>query len=467
MTESKSRYGVPTSPWAERYGVIRDLQASLIQDGVQHSGLAPIHPRLDPKYYDDEPPEDEFEIAETMEAMDKVMVTEAYQRIMLQGLASWDMSSLNGILSWDGCPTLLGGHRPDDDENSSKLFEDYCKQRIDVDEDTWLPFFRKDRWYDLDLSVISPGKEEDIIREADGTERVVTRWSVDDDSVWHHLRFSIEIANRILLALIQDNNEWLEMLLYGRIQLWYELFGDPSNFEKHRKNKEDKRILLPFAEVKNIHARKKRKYIGGDGEPDKQKRLHFLNELLENLTWGFLPSRTAARGNTATIDPSIHHIMFQYLPASLWWRLQSKAFWDSGPDGKTGFLFPRIFTNTEEPAGEDKGKGKKWENITVDPSGAGGHRFGHIVDRWNQRRTLWASRRPWYHEAYDIWSTTAILALSRYMAEIMLKDDWDPQSWLPSFPFEVPAYDPTQFQQWNMALKEWEDVSDDATMGGT
>lgn len=97
---------------------------------------------------------------------------------------------------------MLGGHRPGDDERYPLLLQDYMEQRIEVDESTWFPFFRRDRWYDLDQGF------SDTIVEADGKTWQTSTWSVGDDRVWDVLRFSLEIANRILKALIRDNNKW-------------------------------------------------------------------------------------------------------------------------------------------------------------------------------------------------------------------------------------------------------------------
>jgi hypothetical protein len=75
-------------------------------------------------------------------------------------------------------------------------------QRIEVHESSRLPYFRKDRWYDLEAD------GRDSIDEMDGTTWQVKKWTVDDDRIWTHLRFTIEIANRILTAFIRDNNDW-------------------------------------------------------------------------------------------------------------------------------------------------------------------------------------------------------------------------------------------------------------------
>ncbi|KAI1748467.1 hypothetical protein F4782DRAFT_542862 [Xylaria castorea] len=204
LTDSSSRFGVPTSPWAERYGLTDKYPIALVkEDPVVHSGLAPLLPALPPRYYDKVPPEEEFEIANTWGEIDSILVTEECQRIYFQGLTSWSLPPLNTILSWDGCPPLLGGHRPGDGWRYYDLLKQYYQERIEVDEDSWLPFFSRNRWYNLQLL-----DKRDLIEDEDGSKWYIHTWSVDDERIWQHLRFVLEIANRILLAMIRDNNEW-------------------------------------------------------------------------------------------------------------------------------------------------------------------------------------------------------------------------------------------------------------------
>ncbi|KAI0442927.1 hypothetical protein F4803DRAFT_575046 [Xylaria telfairii] len=284
----------PASPWAKRYGFTDKYNIPLVQeDPLVHSGLAPILPNLPPKYYDKIPREEEFEIANTHGEIDSILVSEECQRIQWQGIASWQLPPFNSILSWDGCPTVLGGHRLGDAYRYHDLLKQYDAQKIDVDEDSWFPFFRADRWYDVELEGSGT-----VIEEEDGSKWNITTWSVDDERVWRHLRFIIEIANRILLAMVRDNNEWLEMMLYGRIQLWYELFGDLQNVEAHKKKKEDKRILLPLSDDQRISEERGKTLPTVKAEPDPQKRTVYINHLLQNLTWTFIPHDFAFRGLT-------------------------------------------------------------------------------------------------------------------------------------------------------------------------
>lgn len=68
----------------------------------------------------------------------------------------------------------------------------YRLEELKVDEDSWLPFFKKDRWFST---------------AADDSVLTGKFWSVDDPVVWKELRVVLELANRLLTALIKDKHE--------------------------------------------------------------------------------------------------------------------------------------------------------------------------------------------------------------------------------------------------------------------
>ncbi|KAI0551223.1 hypothetical protein F4679DRAFT_582698 [Xylaria curta] len=290
------RFGVLTSPWAERYGLLEETHVDhLKEDPVLHSGLAPVLPRLPPRYYDKVPRKREFAIANTFREIDNILVTEESQRFYNAGLATWNLPPFNTNLSWDGSPPFPGGHRPNDFWQHPDLLKKYYQERVEVDEDSWLPFFKKDRWYDLEY----PEGESDLIENGDGSKWFVHKWSVDDERIWKHLRFVLDLANRILTALIRDEHPWLEMLLYGRIQLWYELFGDVKNAEQHRQNNEDRRVIIPFAWDMHF-SKQKNRALPVHTYRSTGERIAFVTNLLENVAWSFLPSFSGNNGETAS-----------------------------------------------------------------------------------------------------------------------------------------------------------------------
>ncbi|KAI1757476.1 hypothetical protein F4782DRAFT_546607 [Xylaria castorea] len=290
-----SLFGVPASPWTERFGIDVNTLYPLTKkdDGLVHSGLAPSHPRLHPQYYDCVPPIDEFAIPTSDKGVDDVLLAEEYQRSVFYGNPSWRIAPLNSVISWDGIPDMLGGHRPGDDQLYPDLIDDYMAQRIEVDESTWFPFFRRDRWFNMDQDF------PETIVEADGTTWQTRTWNVDDDRIWNVVRFSLEIANRILMTLVQDNNRWLGMFLYGRIQLWYELNSDPDHYSDHIGDRGYRILMHPDTE-RGICQRMGKPFEGRDIEPDAQKRSDHLTSLLKGVVWSFMPSTQGPRGITSS-----------------------------------------------------------------------------------------------------------------------------------------------------------------------
>ncbi|KAI0905465.1 hypothetical protein F4823DRAFT_566719 [Ustulina deusta] len=527
----------PGSPWAMRHGIDSDIYFSLgKKDALIHSWLAPSRPWLDPRFYDAEPGEDEFVPPATYQELDEVLATEEFQRVALQGIPSWKVAPLNSVLSlWGESPAVLSGHRPEDAKIYFELVEAYRAQRIEVRSASWLPFFKKNHWFDLPL-----GDKPDTIEESDGKKWTISRWSVDDDRIWAHIKFTTEIANRILVALIRDNNTWLGTLLYGRIQRWYELYGNPENAAEHKEKGEDKKILQTPSIERSECARMNRPFLGQDIEPDAEKRKEFICRMLKFHAWGFIPSSQSSRGDSSPLPKlgitfarisvnilkllcggtisiaercilyvrlamtMIHELMhcihvmrvcvyhdnvspelrqdaigepfvngepiaelgrsfeaavfggtpwdapslcakyskklimvelgFQYpsklggsrgmgvdknhpamkfhapipgwyLPAALFWRIQSKGFWDTTPpDGRNGFLLPRLFC-TERQMDEAAPK-LRFKDISISSYAGEDNPFQDMMRRWNERVALWSARRPWYELAAREWEKT-------------------------------------------------------------
>ncbi|KAI8635429.1 hypothetical protein F5Y19DRAFT_482660 [Xylariaceae sp. FL1651] len=234
---------LPSSPWAERFPI---SSCTYISKNVNHSALAPEVPRInDPKYYDLSPSFTSDELPQSYGDLDKLFWSEDVQREQLWGLDTWQAAALSRYLRFSPTGYVSGGHRPVDRKsvglvstprldaplsglslqfaglqlwttsvgaNVERDFAVYYRERIKIDEAKWLPFFRKDRWFDW-IQVSHPFAQSQPGRT----------WSVDDPKVWEVMRPSIELANRILGALIEDKHEGvltLQTILYGRIDLW-------------------------------------------------------------------------------------------------------------------------------------------------------------------------------------------------------------------------------------------------------
>ncbi|KAI3326746.1 hypothetical protein HD806DRAFT_520484 [Xylariaceae sp. AK1471] len=201
---------LPLSPWAARFGIGRIVSAdiALKRDNVQHSGFAPERkPSLDPVFYGDELTIENSGIFKSGNDIDRLFISEEDQKFSLKGIKPWQLGPLNRAVFFSDRGIIPGGHirALNGEVDYHKMI--YETERIKVDESTWLPLFRKDRWFDFNsVEPLLGGRS----------------WSVDIPEVWDTIRTSIELANRILLALINDQNIFLQTLMYGKLGWWRE-----------------------------------------------------------------------------------------------------------------------------------------------------------------------------------------------------------------------------------------------------
>ncbi|KAI0188653.1 hypothetical protein EV127DRAFT_512895 [Xylaria flabelliformis] len=229
----------PLSPWAERYEVTRESFLHNLDEFV-HSTYAPEYPRLDARYHADDPDrKDKFHGFRRGLHEDRLLCSEFQQRHELK-IYSWQIGTLNRYVCFGPrFPKILGGHsRVRDDKNDPSsviaaihrltgvsyatndeaLMAVYQFERIKVDESKWFKFFRKSRWWDPEQ----------------GDEPALgLRWSVDDPKVWEPLSIIIELANRMLNSLVNDEHDWLRTILFGRLDYWAN-FRDDAPFEGAR-----------------------------------------------------------------------------------------------------------------------------------------------------------------------------------------------------------------------------------------
>ncbi|KAI0406946.1 hypothetical protein F4802DRAFT_60773 [Xylaria palmicola] len=254
---------LPSSPWAARFPV---KEVGIISGDVNHSVLAP-YPRIsDPIYYDLEP---SFEgPVRNYVDQDLILFTEESQRRLLNGKTTWQAAALNRHLYFSPKSGFIsGGHQPGDKalanfpflripeigstlhnygirlwpsimgRNEERDFVVYQREKIHVDETKWLSFFRKDRWFDW-TRVTSPFKKV--------PGRV---WSVDDPKIWDFTSTSIELANRMLMALIADRNEGV-MSFEDRLpdqSVCSRLLDSNNDLGSNRPLGQSRRLFWPFA----------------------------------------------------------------------------------------------------------------------------------------------------------------------------------------------------------------------------
>jgi hypothetical protein len=123
--------------------------------------------------------------------VDKFFLCEEDQKISYKGIKPWQFGPVNREVFFSERGVLPGGHIRALNgavDYHNMIFE---TERIKVDESTWLPLFRKNRWFDFNsVEPLLGGRS----------------WSVDIPQVWDTIRTSIELANRMLLALINDQH---------------------------------------------------------------------------------------------------------------------------------------------------------------------------------------------------------------------------------------------------------------------
>ncbi|KAI1738454.1 hypothetical protein F4680DRAFT_449885 [Xylaria scruposa] len=204
-----------SSPWANRFPLD---DSTIIVGRTRHSLLAPKNPRInDPKYYDQDPDLDKNHRPRNNQEIDSLLWSEKVQRRTFWGARTFQLAALNRRLMFSnkyGLVTVGSAHRQSLSDRIKALInvtpkkpgaspkeepdhlQIYQRERILVDETKWLRFLRKNRWFDW--IQFSP---DDGISKPDKT------WSVDDARIWNFLGVSLELANRILRALIDEKND--------------------------------------------------------------------------------------------------------------------------------------------------------------------------------------------------------------------------------------------------------------------
>ncbi|KAI1329868.1 hypothetical protein F5Y16DRAFT_417013 [Xylariaceae sp. FL0255] len=330
--EGGPREGLPSTPWAERFphGGLTYVD----NDAFNRSLMAPEAPRIDnPKYYDWEGP---FGPAPHKAAdLDKAFWIEGIQITQLGGIATWEAAALSRIASFGpNTGYISGGHNPSDaGENEKAIWDIYKNNSLRVDETNWLPFFRKDRW--LDWSETDAFKFTKYARPA----QLPKEWSVDDPDTWDKIKVPLQLANRMVEALIADGNPggmlspyrcqaaWivrgilanscphsfaartdnhqLQTLIWGRIVDWEDVapwFGSPEP----EAPREGSLIILSYSAEQMIN-----RQLGVESGPwdsmakkTPEEWRERLIKLLDRTLWSFANSitQTSASGYTQTHD---------------------------------------------------------------------------------------------------------------------------------------------------------------------
>lgn len=162
-----------------------------------YATVAPEYPRIEPfdyrAYAGSLPP------IQNLQDVDVILYGEHIQTQSLFGLRSAQVLALHEKLyqGYDG-----GLQQPSD---GWKDWISLASSLITVDESKWFGFYQKGAWLDL---LTDPRKElrQPIPPLAAAEEPCY--WSVDNKAVWDVLRISIELANRILNMLVDQEDDW-------------------------------------------------------------------------------------------------------------------------------------------------------------------------------------------------------------------------------------------------------------------
>jgi hypothetical protein len=185
----------PPSPWKKKFGGDRWTPLNNQWAFFDHSGYAPLLPRLDPKFHS----ESELTYATrppwarpSDHELDMLFASETEQLWLNNGMPTWE----SVLLEEDLANEWPGGHRRDDrivswDEEQSAL--------VKVDESNWVSFWKRDKWYNFDTHVVD---SRFFTGPVDGVA-FGEIWTVDNGRIWFELRQCIELANRLLRLFAQ------------------------------------------------------------------------------------------------------------------------------------------------------------------------------------------------------------------------------------------------------------------------
>ncbi|KAI8623463.1 hypothetical protein F5Y19DRAFT_481665 [Xylariaceae sp. FL1651] len=271
------------SPWARRFGLSDEADDSAFKRGpVQHSGFGPEHP----VFYADRPSILGTGIFPRESEKDRLFFSDALHHAHFEGILPWQYGPLNLALRFSDKGYIPGGHQQ---VTASAFAADpktrpgwipillYHGELIKPNEESWLPFLRKDRWFNF-------GDGEPLLSGG--------AWSIDHPLVWEVMSISLELANRILIALIEDSHSFLHTVLYGMLGPWDEVANliaqniIPAPFPEAK-------VLISyelFEENRDTADPRLCDYmdIGASYTPDDHKAR--LEALAEELTWSFIDS---------------------------------------------------------------------------------------------------------------------------------------------------------------------------------
>ncbi|KAI0134869.1 hypothetical protein F4814DRAFT_399191 [Daldinia grandis] len=191
----------PATPLARKHGISAIPFHRLYRpDGRAHSGLTPEFPSTVPPELSDPVPKP------TPEELNRIFRTEREQiQWSNPCVKTWRLGALN-----DG---LVGGWPSAEDRLKSNWdqWEVFKTNLSIVDESRWLSCFRRDHWFDSRHNVLNALSEPIPGLNMWPDE---TWYTVDNPIIWQYTSHAIEIFCRVIRLLCEEQNEWLDALLF-------------------------------------------------------------------------------------------------------------------------------------------------------------------------------------------------------------------------------------------------------------
>ncbi|KAK8081109.1 hypothetical protein PG997_008927 [Apiospora hydei] len=206
---------VPESPWAQHFYPSHDPLFRQLGDGLHHSGLAPARPYV-PWDQLGQIPQNEEPLPSTQN-LDFLFYAERYQRIKRSGMMSWRLPAM--------IADLYDLSKRNDIEMDPNL--------IQVNEDGWLDFLKRSKWFDRRVDALSsiPNPHPDLYNHPNNW------WTVDNPAIWRIVRIALEMVNRVLNTIIESRHPWLDTVLFSQLQKWSDI--DPTMAAHCAENQND------------------------------------------------------------------------------------------------------------------------------------------------------------------------------------------------------------------------------------
>ncbi|KAI8633052.1 hypothetical protein F5Y19DRAFT_490257 [Xylariaceae sp. FL1651] len=243
-------------------------------------------PRRHPKYYNDPFANNEvIDMPQDGDDLDRLFISESTQKSSFFGIRTWQATSLNRWVQFSSTAGLVSGGSVSTDDrtraNARMLVKAFEDNIIRVNEANWLPFLRRDRWFDLIGQRTRP-----MVPVARGGP-----WSIDNPKVWNVLRISIELADRMLKAMVRDRHAGLETLLFGRLEYW-------KNVRPGTEPYREAKVLLSSAKEVELATAQGRTWTNPWAIPAANRERYWLDTMArysQEQHWGFMPEHDPGR----------------------------------------------------------------------------------------------------------------------------------------------------------------------------